>query len=139
LNVDPNTPPAPPQAILAALSTVYDPCCREKGISVVDMGLIESVAVDAGNARVELVLTSGWCPFAVDLLDAVRARIASLDGMEGVEVDIRWDRPWGAHRLSAEARRRLAFLPAPSAVGDRHAFLAAQGARRISDPEGESR
>ena len=25
------------------LSGVFDPCCREKGISVVDMGLIKSV------------------------------------------------------------------------------------------------
>src|SRR5438270_1365781 len=89
-----------PNAILEALRTVYDPCCREKGISVVDMGLIESVTVDGGNARVQLVLTSGWCPFAVDLLEAVRARIASLDGMEGVAVEVLWDRAWGAHRLS---------------------------------------
>jgi hypothetical protein len=28
-----------PQWVRDALSDVYDPCCREKGISVVDIGL----------------------------------------------------------------------------------------------------
>ena len=32
-----------PEWAVRALSGVYDPCCREKGISVVDMGLLRSV------------------------------------------------------------------------------------------------
>jgi predicted TIM-barrel fold metal-dependent hydrolase len=54
-----------PQWALDVLSHVYDPCCREKGISVVDMGLVRSVDVDEGHARVELLLTSGWCESCV--------------------------------------------------------------------------
>ena len=53
-----------PRWVLDALSDVYDPCCREKGISVVDMGLLRSATVNGTHARVELLLTSGWCPFA---------------------------------------------------------------------------
>src|SRR5215210_5098540 len=87
-------------AIVEALRDIHDPCCREKGISVVDMGLIESVDVDAGSATVRLVLTSGWCPFAVDLLGQVRERLASLEGLEGVEVEILWDRAWSPERLA---------------------------------------
>ena len=45
------------EVILDALRTVYDPCCKEKEISVVDMGLIESVELDGEGAKVELVLT----------------------------------------------------------------------------------
>jgi hypothetical protein len=30
---------APPE-VLEALRSVYDPCCRERGISIVDMGLV---------------------------------------------------------------------------------------------------
>jgi metal-sulfur cluster biosynthetic enzyme len=45
-------------AIVEALRSVHDPCCREMGISVVDMGLIESVEVDRADATVRLVLTS---------------------------------------------------------------------------------
>ncbi len=46
-----------------ALAGVYDPCCREKGISVLDMGLVRSVQVEDEDevAMVELLLTSGWC------------------------------------------------------------------------------
>lgn len=54
--------PGIPRWASQALSGVYDPCCREKGISVVEMGLIRSVEVNEGLARVELLLTSGWCP-----------------------------------------------------------------------------
>ncbi|MEU7857656.1 iron-sulfur cluster assembly protein [Nonomuraea sp. NPDC049141] len=43
-----------PQWASQALAGVYDPCCREKGISVVEMGLVRSVEVTAGRARVEL-------------------------------------------------------------------------------------
>jgi metal-sulfur cluster biosynthetic enzyme len=53
-----------PEWAIRALSEVFDPCCREKGISVVDMGLLRSIVVDDRHARVELLLTSGWCPFA---------------------------------------------------------------------------
>ena len=65
------TSAAAPAWAVHALSSVYDPCCEEKGISVVDMGLLRSVTVADGHARVELLLTSGWCPFAARVLTAV--------------------------------------------------------------------
>ena len=38
-------PPPTASDVVGALRQCFQPCCREKGISVVDMGLIESVAV----------------------------------------------------------------------------------------------
>src|SRR6266540_954376 len=38
-------------AVMEALRSVYDPCCQEKGLSVVEMGLVRSVAVDGDQAR----------------------------------------------------------------------------------------
>ena len=113
-----------PSKIVAALRTVHDPCCREHGISVVDMGLLRSVDVDGDHARVELVLTSGWCPFATHLLTAVRERIETLPEVRHAEVDVVWDEPWTTERLSADARRKLRFLPDPRAVPDRDGYLA---------------
>ena len=55
-----------------ALAGVYDPCCREKGISVLEMGLVRSVQLEDGVAKVELLLTSGWCPFAATVLTQVK-------------------------------------------------------------------
>ena len=51
------------------------------------MGLVRSVHVDDGRVRVELLLTTGWCPFAATVLTQVRDRI--IDQL----VSYPW--PWG--------------------------------------------
>jgi metal-sulfur cluster biosynthetic enzyme len=117
---------SPPDWALSALSGVYDPCCREKGISVVDMGLVRSVSLDEGHARVELLLTSGWCPFASRVLTDVSDAITARPDVRSCEVRVVWDEPWTPDRLSDSARRSLRFLPDPVAVADRDTYLAAQ-------------
>jgi len=114
-----------PERFLDALSDVFDPCCREKGISVVDMGLVHSVSVRDGHARVELLLTSGWCPFAARVLTDVRERVEALPDVRSAEVKIVWDPVWTTDRLSDSAAAKLRFLPDPAAAGDRDAYLAA--------------
>lgn len=121
--MDPSDTPVPGWAT-DALSDVYDPCCREKGISVVDMGLIKSVDVAGGHARVELMLTSGWCPFASRVLTDVQEAMVAQPGVATAEVDIVWDQAWTADRLSESAARKLQFLPDPAAVPDRDAYIA---------------
>jgi metal-sulfur cluster biosynthetic enzyme len=102
--------------VLEALRSVYDPCCQEKGLSVVDMGLVRSVAVDGDQARVELLLTTGWCPFAANLVGMISERIEALPGLAGADVEVVWDEPWTVDRLSDTARRQLRFLPHPKEV-----------------------
>src|SRR5438270_13942642 len=77
-----------------ALAGVYDPCCREKGLSVLDMGLVRSVEVSDGVARVELLLTSGWCPFAATVLTQVRDRVLGQPGIRDADVSVVWDEAW---------------------------------------------
>ena len=104
-------------AVMEALASVYDPCCQEKGLSVVDMGLVRKVDLDGDQARVELLLTTGWCPFAANLVGQISERVAALPGMAGSTVEIVWDEPWTTDRLSDKARRTLRFLPHPKEVG----------------------
>jgi metal-sulfur cluster biosynthetic enzyme len=118
-------PPAVPDWAVRALSDVYDPCCREKGISVVDMGLLRSVTVDDGHARVELLLTSGWCPFASRVLADVELAVRRQPGIRSCGVEIVWDEAWTTDRLSEPARRLLRFLPDPAAVPDRDSWISA--------------
>ena len=113
-----------PEWAARALSGVFDPCCREKGISVVDMGLLRSVVVQDRHARVELLLTSGWCPFAARVVTDVEDAIRAEAGVDSCEVEIVWDEAWTTDRLSASASRKLRFLPDPAAVPDRGAYLA---------------
>jgi metal-sulfur cluster biosynthetic enzyme len=117
--------PDVPQWALDALSEVYDPCCREKGISVVDMGLVRSVREDGGQVRVELLLTSGWCPFAARVLTEIQERIEAQPGVSAADVEIVWDEAWTTDRLSPRAASLLRFLPPPSQVPDRGAYVAA--------------
>ncbi|NDL57373.1 metal-sulfur cluster assembly factor [Phytoactinopolyspora mesophila] len=113
-----------PQPFLDALSEVYDPCCREKGISVVDMGLVRDVSVRDGRARIELLLTTGWCPFASRVLDEVKERVEELAGVDCADVEVMWDEAWTTDRLSDDARRKLRFLPDPAMVPNRDAYVA---------------
>ncbi|MEV0385162.1 metal-sulfur cluster assembly factor [Nonomuraea sp. NPDC050643] len=115
--------PEIPQWASQALSGVYDPCCREKGISVVEMGLVRSVELSEGRARVELLLTSGWCPFAARVLTEVRERIEEQPGVREAEVEVVWDEVWTTERLSPRAAGLLRFLPAPAQVPDKAAYI----------------
>jgi metal-sulfur cluster biosynthetic enzyme len=104
-------------AVMEALRSVYDPCCQERGLSVVDMGLVRRVDLDGDQATVELLLTTGWCPFAANLVGEISERVAALPGMAGSRVEIVWDEPWTTDRLSDKARQALRFLPHPREVG----------------------
>jgi metal-sulfur cluster biosynthetic enzyme len=117
------TQPVPDWAA-RALSTVFDPCCREKGISIVDMGLLRSVDVRGRHAHVQLLLTSGWCPFAARVLTEVADTLNALPELDTCQVEVVWDEPWSPDRLAPSARRKLRFLPDPVAVGDRDTYLA---------------
>lgn len=109
--------------ILGALRSVYDPCCREKGISIVDMGLVRSIQVEDGRTRVELLLTSGWCPFASRMLSEARQVVEALPVSGEVSVEVVWNEPWTMDRVSDEARSKLRFLPNPGQVTDRDSYV----------------
>lgn len=110
-------------AVRDALAGVVDPCCREREISVLDMGLLHAIDVDDDRVRVEIILTSGWCPFQLDLVATITDAVDALPGVAATDVAITLDEAWSTTRLSDDARRKLQFLPEPSAV-DRDAFLA---------------
>jgi metal-sulfur cluster biosynthetic enzyme len=95
------------EAVLGALEECYDPCCRERGISVVDMGLVERVAIEGQSVGIDLVLTTGWCPFVARLFDMVEERVGALPGVQEVRVAAVWDTPWTPERMSEGAREKL--------------------------------
>jgi metal-sulfur cluster biosynthetic enzyme len=95
------------ETVIRALDECYDPCCRDRKISVVDMGLIESVEIQGGNVSIEIVLTSGWCPFAARLLEMVKEEVGKLPAVDAVDVEVVWDPTWTPERMSAGAREKL--------------------------------
>lgn len=97
-------------AVMDALRTCYDPCCRERGVSIVDLGLIQEVQVEAGRVRVAMLLTSGWPPFSANLEQMIEAEVKRLPSVREVAVEIVWSPVWTPERMSEEARRKF-MLP----------------------------
>ena len=96
-------------AVREALCDVYDPCCADRGISIVDMGVVEDVRVLDGHVEVDLVLTTGWCPFVASMSNAIPDRLAGVEGVESVDVRVVWEPVWTQERLSESAREKLAM------------------------------
>ena len=115
------------EAVIRALDECYDPCCRDRKISVVDMGLIESIKIKGGNVSIEMVLTSGWCPFAARLLEMIKAEVGKLPAVDAVEVEVVWDPTWTPERMSEGAREKLR-LPLEKLMPLREARLRGESA-----------
>ena len=98
------------------------------------MGLVSSIHLENGKASVDLILTSGWCPFAARVLGEVKEKLEALPGIRQAHVRVVWDQPWTMDRLSENARNKLRFLPDPAQVPDRQSYIAGHlGKDRASD------
>jgi metal-sulfur cluster biosynthetic enzyme len=114
------------EAVIGALDNCYDPCCRDRRISVVDMGLIESIEIENRKVEIEMVLTTGWCPFASRLLEMVTEEVGALSTVDNVDVDVIWDPTWTPERMSESAREKLR-LPLEELEPLREARLKGEG------------
>jgi ring-1,2-phenylacetyl-CoA epoxidase subunit PaaD len=100
--------------ILSALQEVKDP--EIPVISVVELGVIQSVQVDDGQVVIAMTPTFAGCP-ALDVMRAeIEARVRGL-GVEAVEVKVVLSPPWSTDMISEAGRARLKeFGLAPPSV-----------------------
>jgi len=98
-----------PEQVVEVLKTCYDPCCKERAVSVVELGLIQGVKVaeNGHDVRVELLLTSGWCPFSTHLLQMIDQNVRAIEGVGEVDTEIVWNTVWTPERMSASAKEKL--------------------------------
>ena len=98
-----------PEQVLELLKTCYDPCCKERSVSVVELGLIQDVKVaeNGRDVRVEILLTSGWCPFSAYLLEMIDQTLQGIEGIGEVDTEIVWNTVWTPERMSASAKEKL--------------------------------
>ena len=97
------------ELLIDALRGVYDPCCQDRGVSIVDMGVVEDVRHVGAHVEVDLIPTTGWCPFVASMSAAIPEALIALDGVETVDVRVVWDPVWTMDRLSESARDKLAM------------------------------
>ena len=75
------------ERVLAKLRTVIDP---ETGVDVVRMRLIETLEVDEdrGIVRCTFRPSSPLCPLAVTLALEIQAAVATVEGVEGQDLEV---------------------------------------------------
>jgi metal-sulfur cluster biosynthetic enzyme len=93
------------ESVLEALRDVYDP---EIPVNVVDLGLVYDCDVDGeGDVSVKMTLTFPGCGMGPYIAQQAEWRIAELDGVEDVEVEMVYDPPWNPDMISEEGKAQL--------------------------------
>ncbi len=96
------------EAIVEMLKTVYDP---EIPVNIYDLGLIYNVELDdEKNVRIDMTLTAPNCPAADFILEDVRMKVESVEGIRNVEVNLVFEPEWTKEMMSEEAKLELGFL-----------------------------
>ena len=98
------------ERVRAAIATVDDP--EYPGISIVDLGLLESIDVQPdGGVVVGLVPTFSGCPALAMIAADVRRAVTAVDDMAGPQaIDVRWlaSPAWTIDRVTDNARQAMA-------------------------------
>lgn len=91
--------------IIEALRSCMDP---EIGLSIVDIGLIYNIKIDAGNnVDITMTMTSPMCPVTSVILADAQLRIQAVPGAGNVNVDLVWDPMWNPDMMSDEVKMQL--------------------------------
>uniref|UniRef100_A0AB33JMB4 Iron-sulfur cluster assembly protein n=4 Tax=unclassified Prevotella TaxID=2638335 RepID=A0AB33JMB4_9BACT len=95
------------ERIVDVLKTVYDP---EIPVNIWDLGMIYKVDVqEDGNVEVDMTFTSPSCPAADFILEDVRTKIDSVEGVVSSNVNLVFEPIWDQSMMSEEARVELGF------------------------------
>ena len=100
------------QRVIETLKTVFDP---EIPVNVVDLGLIyvcEAHPLADGGQRVEIKMsmTAPGCGMGDVLKGDARTKLLALAGVTEVDIEIVWEPPWDASRMSEAAQLQLGML-----------------------------
>jgi FeS assembly SUF system protein len=111
--ITPNVSGALPEAeverittdLIGALKTVYDP---EIPVDIYELGLIYKVDLDDDRKLViDMTLTAPGCPVAGEMPGWVENAARGVEGIQDVTVNMVFDPPWDASRMSEEAQVAL--------------------------------
>ena len=96
------------EKIVTMLKTVYDP---EIPVNVFDLGLIYKLDIDDNqNVSIDMTLTAPTCPMADFIVEDVEQKVASVEGVNEVKVNLVFEPEWDKSRMSEEALLELGML-----------------------------
>ena len=87
-----------------ALREVYDP---EIPVNVYDLGLIYDVQLNEGQVYVQMTLTAPGCGMGPYIAQNAEWRIAEIEGVEDVEVEMVFDPPWNPEMITEDGKKLL--------------------------------
>jgi probable FeS assembly SUF system protein SufT len=98
--------------VWAQLKTCYDP---EIPVNIVDLGLIYSMEIKpqegGGNlVEVKMTLTAPGCGMGPSIASDAQRKILTVPGVTDAQVDVVWDPPWSAERISNEGKQKLGMI-----------------------------
>jgi len=96
------------ERIIDMLKTVYDP---EIPVNVYDLGLIYKIDLqDDGELTIDMTLTAPNCPAAEFIMEDVRQKVESVDGVKAAQVNLVFEPEWDKDMMTEEAKLELGFL-----------------------------
>lgn len=100
------------EKVWAQLRTVFDP---EIPVNIVDLGLVyvcQATPIGEGEYKVEvkMTMTAPGCGMGGVLQEDVRSKVLSVPGVKAADVEVVWDPPWDASRMSEVARLQLGWM-----------------------------
>lgn len=96
------------EEIKKTIKTIYDP---EIPVDIFELGLIYEIEVyPLNNAYIKMTLTSPNCPAAGTIPEEVRSKVAAMEGINDVQVELTFDPPYSQDMMSEAAKLELGFL-----------------------------
>lgn len=97
------------ERVVEVLRTVYDP---EIPVNVYDLGLIYRIELndEATQLQVDMTLTAPNCPAADFIMEDVRTKLESIQGLENVDVQLVFEPEWTKDMMSEEAKLDLGLI-----------------------------
>ncbi|MFB9120475.1 SUF system Fe-S cluster assembly protein [Bergeyella porcorum] len=94
--------------IIQALKTVYDP---EIPVDIYELGLVYDVQIsDEGSVKVVMTLTTPNCPVAESLPAEVKEKVAGVEDVKDVDLQLTFEPSWTKDMMSEEAKFELGIL-----------------------------
>ena len=95
------------ERIVDVLKTVYDP---EIPVNIYDLGMIYRIEVlDDESVELDMTFTAPNCPAADFILEDVRTKVESVEGVRTANVNLVFEPAWDQSMMSEEARVELGF------------------------------
>ena len=96
------------QDIVLTLKNIYDP---EIPVNIYDLGLIYKIDVsDTFEVSIDMTLTAPNCPAADFIMEDVRQRVESVEGVTSSTINLVFEPEWDKDMMSEEAKLELGFL-----------------------------